>query len=317
MLLEILLVLWIIAGGIILWEKNILRMLIWLGLVSFIAAITFFMIAAPDVAMAEAAISGFAAIFFIVCFEKYYLLRDPVAEATDAQRNQKTHVLTSYGLPLILIVVLFGLFLYFIPPTYPDSYLKAAYLRRAAFDVGGENVVGAIILGYRVFDTLFEALMLVVAVVATIHMSAFSDAPLLEERRTGIEKDRVALFLMRIIAPITLVFGVYLIANGFLTAGGGFQGGLAIAAFFIVRYMVYDIYDISMAKVNRMEKLVFTAISLIAILIVFQNLQAWVPEHLLPGFQVAYLILMNTLIGLKVACGFLILFYRYIAIERN
>lgn len=317
MLLEILLILGIIMICVILWETNVLRMVLWLGLYSLVAALTFFVMGAPDVAMAEGAISGFSTIFFIVCFEKYFILRDKNIAKEEENIIKRSNKFISFGLPLLLAVALAGLFIYFLPESYHNPYVKDQYIRYAGQHVGGENVVGAIILGYRVYDTLFEALMLVVAVVAVIHMSEFNDSSLKEGKKSGIEKDGVALFLMRIVAPVSIVFGVYLIANGFLTAGGGFQGGLAVAAFFICRYMVYDIYDISMKKVNKMEEIVFAAIALIAILIVFQDTQSLVPYQWQPAFQSAYLILMNSLVGLKVACGFLILFYRYIAIERN
>ncbi|MCL1995086.1 MAG: DUF4040 domain-containing protein [Defluviitaleaceae bacterium] len=313
-MLELMLFLWIITACIILWEKRHVRMVLWLGLSSFVASIIFFILGSPDVAMAEAAISVFSTIFFIVCLEKYYTLRNPEQKVVSSQKNDS---LVSHGLRILFAVFLFGLFMYFSPDTYFDPHLKELYIRRAATDVGGENIVGAIYLGYRVFDTLFEALVLVVAVVAVIHMSHFDETPPKDEKQSEVRKSNVALFLMRIVAPLTIVFGIYLVVNGFLTAGGGFQGGLAIAAFFICRYMVYDIYDISMSKVNKMEEMVFAAISILAVLIVFQEAQALIPYHLLPMFQNIYLIAMNGLVGLKVACGFLILFYRYIAIERS
>lgn len=314
---EIILFLWIITAAVILWETKIIRMVLWLGLSSLIASLVFLFLGAPDVAFAEAAISGFSTIFFIVCFEKYFSLRDKEVEKEEEEVDKKINKFTSYILPLIFTVCLFSLFLYFSPENYFNSYLKEQYIRRAPFDVGGENIVGAIYLGYRVFDTLFEALMLVVAVVAVIHMSQFSETSIKGGIQSEIKKSSVALFLMRIVAPLTLVFGIYLVAFGFLAAGGGFQGGLAVATFFICRYLVYDIYDIPMNKVNKMEEIVFAAITILAVLIIFQDAATLISDEFVPTFQNIYLIAMNGLIGMKVACGFLILFYRYVAIERN
>jgi multicomponent Na+:H+ antiporter subunit B len=62
-----------------------------------------------------------------------------------------------------------------------------------------------------------------------------------------------------------------------------------------------------------MEDFIFVSIVILAILVVFLGSF----EQLPPIFNIAYLILMNLLIGLKVACGFLILFYRFIAVERR
>ena len=234
-------------------------------------------------------------------------------EAAIAKENK----FRRYGLPAVLVCGLAGLFIYFAPTLDQDPYLKYLYIQRAVADVGGENVVGAIYLGYRVYDTIFEALLLVVAVVAVIHMSHFEGYQIKDGAHSEVERDRIALFLIRAVAPLTILFGVYLTANGFLTAGGGFQGGLAVASFFICRFLIYDIYDTPIKKVNKLEDLVFIGIVVMAALMVFQGFFEHIPAQHLPLIQNIYLFSMNMLIGLKVACGFTILFYRYVAIERN
>ena len=125
----------------------------------------------------------------------------------------------------------------------------------------------------------------------------------------------MAKFTMRIICPIILLFGTYLILNGHISAGGGFLGGLAFASFLVCRFMVLGVYDLPIEKVIKMEELVFINIVILPILAVFTGLMyfAWDATEL---FQNIYLIVMSALIGMKVAFGFFVLFYRYIAIER-
>ena len=212
----------------------------------------------------------------------------------------------------MLSIGLFGLFLYFIPTIDANTYLRDQYIAYFQEDVGGTNAVGAIYLGYRVYDTLFEALMLVVAVVAVIHMSAYDITEVTAGRSSRIQRwGGMAVFTIRIISPIIILFGIYLIVNGHLTAGGGFQGGLAVATFFICRYLIYDIYDLPIKKVMKYEEGIFFISVLIAIVVVFAGDIAY-----LPIISDYYLIIMNVLIGLKVTCGFIILFYRFIVIER-
>jgi len=311
------LVLWILTALFILVEKKLTKMILWLGLSSMIAAWAFLLLGSPDVAMAEAAISAFTTVFFIVCFEKYYKLRNMSNLLKEEEEERKEGVLKHYILPLIATVAIGGLFIYFIPGNDVNTYLKDLYITRFNQDVGGENAVTAIYLAYRVFDTLFEALMLVVAVVAVIHMSHFGEIAADTGDRSPIEKSGMALFLLRIVSPLTILFGIYLIANGFLTAGGGFQGGLAISGFLVCRYMIYDIYDVQVKKISKMEEVVFAAITVLAALIVFQEAFGHLPLQYVTLFQNIYLISMNALIGLKVALGFMILFYRYVAIERK
>ena len=310
-------VLWLISSLFVLFEKKVLRMILWMFLGSVVASLAFLLLGSPDVAMAEAAASAFVTIIFIVCYEKFYGIRNMETFIEDEAAVAKENKFRRYGLPALLVAGLAGLFLYFAPTMDPNPYLKYLYIQRAVADVGGENVVGAIYLGYRVYDTIFEALLLVVAVVAVIHMSHFDGYQITSGRQSSVERDKIALFLIRAVAPLTILFGVYLTANGFLTAGGGFQGGLAVASFFICRFLIYDIYDTPIKKVNKLEDLVFIGIVAMAALMVFQEFFAYIPEQHLPLVQNLYLFSMNMLIGLKVACGFTILFYRYVAIERN
>jgi multicomponent Na+:H+ antiporter subunit B len=51
--------------------------------------------------------------------------------------------------------------------------LYTYYIEQAYAETGAKNVVGAIYLNYRIFDTLFEALMLLVSVFGVIYFSRY------------------------------------------------------------------------------------------------------------------------------------------------
>jgi multicomponent Na+:H+ antiporter subunit B len=268
------------------------------------------MFAAPDVAMAEAAISTFATIFFIVCFEKYYDLQVDAENGSTITENGagvKKHII-----PLGFTVFLFTLFVFFIPDSAASTYLKDQYVSMFLHDVGGENAVTAIYLGYRVYDTLFEALMLLVSVVAVAHLSLYGDVSVTDGKRSDISRSPIAAMTIRAICPVILLFGVYLIMNGHFTPGGGFQGGVALAAFVVCRYMIYDIYDTQAGQIVTREKLGYVAIVLLSVFFIFFGAYAYLPQY-----RTTYLLMMNALIGMKVTCGFIIIFYRYIAFEKR
>jgi len=307
------LALWIISALLILRENNNTRILIYMGIFGLISAICFYILGAPDVAMAEAAISAFTTVFIIVLLERFYGIGGDREEQEDQAKRTKTSPV-KYLLPAGFTAAIFFLSVYFMPDNEVNTYLKDFYLARFREDVGGLNPVATILLSYRMYDTLFEALVLVVAVVGVIHMSDFSEIAAKDGKHSEIEGYSMAIFAMRIICPLILIFGVYLILNGHISAGGGFVGGLAIASFFVARFMIYNIYDLPILKVNKMEELVFVAIALLAVAAAFQGLFSYA---LTPLLKEIYLIVMNALIGLKVACGFIILFYRYVAIERK
>jgi len=309
-----LLALWIVSALLILRERRIARIIIYLGIFSLISAVCYLLLGSPDVAMAEAATSIFSTVFFIICFEKYFGYTDTQSDTSELSYLVKK---AKWFAPLLFVIGLFGLFVYFMPYGSGNDYLKVRYLSSFMQDVGGENAVTAIYLAYRVYDTLFEALVLIISVVAVIHLSAIGEETVRSGRHSEVESSGMAVFVIQIICPVMLLFGIYLILNGHITPGGGFQGGLAIASFFVCRYMIYDIYDLPIDKLNRMEEIVFAGIVLLAGLIVFMGFDTYLPEAYRHIYQTTYLIVMNGLIGLKVACGFIILFYRYIAIERE
>ena len=144
-------------------------------------------------------------------------------------------------------------------------------------------------------------------------MSWHSETEIPKEHFAGVTKsDAVDVYTIRIICPAMLVFGVYLILNGHISPGGGFQGGVAVASFFICRYLIYDVYDVRFGKIMIYEKMTFAALVVIAALFVFMGFYIQ-----LPILRIPYLLSMNLLIAMKVAFGFIIIFYRYIAFERQ
>ena len=318
-MLYALLVLWIAVALSILVEPRNGRIIIYLCIFSLLTSLAFFFMASPDTAMAEAAIGIFTTIFFIICFEKYEALKVD-ADPDKKKKRKRMRVLKKTILPLCFTAAIFALTLHFLPGGVASDYLRLQYLTNFIGDVGGENAVTAIYLGYRVYDTLFEALVLVITVVAVAHMS-YSDAAVVTEEIEGSEGEvRRSLFevtVMRIVSVVILLFGIYLIMNGHITAGGGFQGGLFIAAFFVCRFLIYHIYDLPIGKIFRMEEVIFASTVVVAAFVVFLGVSALVPYAHRPVFQAIYMIMMNFMIGMKVALGFMILFYRYVTIERR
>ncbi|MCL2840028.1 MAG: DUF4040 domain-containing protein [Defluviitaleaceae bacterium] len=312
---EILLIFWIITAIWIVLAKKTYRVMIFFGVFSLITSVIYLFLGAPDVAMAEAGISAFTTIFFIVCIEKYYSRGGGLKAEMETDAKPKNHFKV---IPALLFTIgLCVLFVFFAPvqPEYIVNELRDQYLLMFMSDVGGFNAVTAIYLGYRVYDTLFEALLLVIAVVAVVHLSWFDQNKVSDGRHSEVEQSRMTKFAMRIICPVILLFGMYLVLNGHISAGGGFLGGLAFAGFVICRFLVLGVYDLPIEKAMKLEELVFINIIILPILAIFTGVIyiAWDAREL---FQNIYLIAMNALVGLKVAFGFFVLFYRYIAIER-
>ncbi len=171
-----------------------------------------------------------------------------------------------------------------------------------------DNSVASIYLNYRIFDTIFEALMLLVSVMGVIHFSRHEHNLNVAEHSS---EDRVAgAKIIIFVIPVIFLLGAYIIVNGHNTPGGGFQGGAALATAFICIYLVRPEKSIRFSAFNKIEKLIFLLIAIISVCFAVSNLYLTYTE-----WNVAYLVVMNILIGLKVFCGLTILFYRFVHYE--
>jgi len=105
-----------------------------------------------------------------------------------------------------------------------SSSENITYGRTKNAELGAANAVTNIVLGYRAFDTLGE--------VTVLFVSALGVSLLIGS--TGFISREKSGFILRvgskIVLPIVLVVGVFVITHGHLTPGGGFQGGAMIAA---------------------------------------------------------------------------------------
>ncbi|GAU77931.1 MnhB domain-containing protein [Fusibacter sp. 3D3] len=110
--------------------------------------------------------------------------------------------------------------------------------------------------------------------------------------------------------PFVLLFGLYIVLNGHVTPGGGFQGGAIIASVLILKYLIDPSLETPLKKIRTLEKITLFFIFLfpLGFLLTFIHLQ-------LPTFNLYYLILMNLLISIKVACGLSIIFIRFVFYE--
>jgi multicomponent Na+:H+ antiporter subunit B len=96
------------------------------------------------------------------------------------------------------------------------------------------NVVSAIVFDYRGFDTLGEEFILFASVmgVALLLREARDER---ERPRDEVRSDAVRAVGLALLGP-TIVLGLYVVAHGYLTPGGGFQGGVALAAGVLLLY---------------------------------------------------------------------------------
>lgn len=110
---------------------------------------------------------------------------------------------------------------------------------RAALDQRTANTVSSVNFDQRAFDTLGEESILFSAVLGTVVLLRQTS----DERRVAPEPAEVPAVLRRygrIMLPVTLLIGLYVIAHGQLSPGGGFQGGVVVATSLHLLYISAD-----------------------------------------------------------------------------
>lgn len=98
--------------------------------------------------------------------------------------------------------------------------------------------------------------------------------------------------------PFMLLFGFYIIWNGYATPGGGFQGGSILATLFVARYIVYPVEDFDSRRMHLIERAFLALILILPTLFLFSGL-----TMRYPFLRIPFLRLMDILIGVEVAFG--------------
>jgi multicomponent Na+:H+ antiporter subunit B len=124
------------------------------------------------------------------------------------------------------------------PLPYGDAINHLAPIQRHV-----TNMVTAVNFDYRGFDTLGEEIMLFAAVTGTAVLlrSGREDSPTDQPAQAPgrpIRGPSDGLVLAgRLFAPVTIVFGIYVVLHAQLTPGGGFQGGVIVASGLLLLYL--------------------------------------------------------------------------------
>jgi multicomponent Na+:H+ antiporter subunit B len=167
----------------------------------------------------------------------------------------------------------------------------------AAEETGAANFVTSVVLAYRGIDTLLELTILFTA--------AMIGGMVLGRRRVDAPRDPDAGFILRtgadLLFPLLLVVGLYIILHGHLTPGGGFQGGVILAAAFFLPLLARPGSSINQDVISIVEGLAGATFIIIGLLAMFDAREFLTP--LLDKGELGALISAGTLPILYLAVG--------------
>jgi multicomponent Na+:H+ antiporter subunit B len=318
LLLVLLYVFILLTAGVAVFLEDLLSSFISLSVTGVLMATAFALLRAPDVALTQAIInSGLVTSLLLVAYSQTRKNPHP----PDICRECPPWLRWRFPALVcgLLAVLLFQGFFSLADVLYPGQ-ASSHFLSRTLAETGGMNVVGAILLDYRAFDTLGET---------TVIFAAVSGVSLLLAGGRRIHSGHGLSYIvkrgMALLTPFILLYGASILFLGHLTPGGGFQGGSVFATVAILMCVVYGTgFEASRISVKSKETLEAGG----ALLFVFIGLlgAAWgggflanlsgpfspgIPGSLLSGGSMPVL---NLAVGLKVGAGLSSIFYAMIKI---
>ena len=120
------------------------------------------------------------------------------------------------------------------------------YIEQGLEETGAVNIVAGMILDYRAFDTLGESHVLFIAAASVLILLKLnydkeghlkSNSALKDEgydREFEPKYDSILQSATRLLFPIMVLYGIYVILNGHISAGGGFSGGAIVGSALIL-----------------------------------------------------------------------------------
>ena len=121
------------------------------------------------------------------------------------------------------------------------------YIEKGMEETGAVNIVAGMILDYRAFDTLGESHVLFLGVCCVMILLRLDGTESERVRKEAESNDRIyepkndAILqsVAKILVPVIILFGIYVVFNGHISPGGGFSGGSIIGAGLILYLNAY------------------------------------------------------------------------------
>jgi len=253
-----LLTLLVVAAIAVCAVRSLMASVIIFSAYSVIKSIVWILLASPDLAVTEAAVSaGISGILYFIVLKRVLIIKNEYweqAEYRSLERMKLERGKFRYlynALSAVICVGITGVLVYTVsllppfgyPGNPPNNEVPRWFIEYGVQDSGALNVVASMLFEYRAFDTLGEAAVLIAAVCAVLILLR-NDGPLntffafAREVKTG-RQDIILKNISFLLIGMILVFGAYVVMNGHLTPGGGFSGGAILGAGLILFVATY------------------------------------------------------------------------------
>jgi multicomponent Na+:H+ antiporter subunit B len=225
---------------------------------------------------------------------------------------------------IVVAVALLGLVLASIAVHHVERQslppLAKRYVELVPQELGAPNVITGILLTYRAFDTLGEvAVLFMVAVGVGLVLGARgrgeADMPA-ERPEPPREASEIVRTGAQILVPLIAIFAAYIIMNGHLSAGGGFQGGAVIASGVLLLLLADPQQRLDrdfLASTESIAGVLFVLVGVAGLLLA----GGFLDNRVLPlgrfgaFFSAGAIPLLSVLLGIKVGCELSVIVDRF------
>jgi multicomponent K+:H+ antiporter subunit A len=223
------------AGLVALHRRRLLALIV-VALMGFIVSLAFIQFSAPDLALTQISVEVVTLILMLLALN--LLPNETPAESSMGRKTRDALIAGAVGLGVGAAA--------FAVMTRDVASISEYHLANSYKEGGGNNVVNVILVDFRGYDTYGEIIVLGIAALAIAAMlGGIAGGPagrrlarwLPDQARA---KDRHPLMMVvatRVMLPLALLAGAFILLRGHGLPGGGFIAGLLVSVALIMQYM--------------------------------------------------------------------------------
>lgn len=194
--------------------------------------------------------------------------------------------------------------------------LAQSYVRLVPQDLGAPNVITGILLTFRAFDTLGEVAVLFMVAAGVGLVLGGKPTPRPANEETATPASEIVQSAAQILVPLIAIFAAYIIMNGHISAGGGFQGGAVIASAVLLLLLADPTHRLNTAFLSITESLagvLFVLVGLAGLILA----GGFLDNRVLPlgqfgaFFSAGAIPVLSILLGVKVGCELSVILDRF------
>ena len=181
----------------------------------------------------------------------------------------------SFGLSALFVLTILNILLQNIPTKIKTAGDQLLQLNATE---GVANAVTTVVVYFRGFDTLGEIAVLFIASLG-IGLMLHSD------NKCNLKKDSNFMLQVgsKLLFPLIMVYGIYVMVYGHLSPGGGFQGGVIIASGVLLLLISFKEFEVPHGVIELLETFAgvsYVVIGLIGLLVLDTFLGNFLPHDI-------------------------------------